>query len=377
MLQAAKEFKIGRPQVLAGLMLLGFLAQCFWTASSRKLSDLEYSYIASGIGHSRQPEIELNSPMTAWVAAAAVHATRTARVLGPARMSSALAVPRPWIIRLPFIVFGGWLGAALWWVARRLFDDSGGYVALGLYCSSPAMVMISSNIGPEIILAWSIFGLIYTAIGVAHTLYAPPRKWAPRIVILGLAIGFAIATALWSFVVVALALAFMIYLAPGRRRQVLVVMFGACCIAVLVAAFFFWSMGRLGPASAWLNPKPSVELVHNLGFAFADGYVLVALLIATLTTYGSWARTRYFGNTAPLLTAFAAVLFFTMVPSLYVWDAVLGVSFAFVFIAGVVADLAETRFRRPILLALAAGFVLRIVLGLRTLQVDWISQNRI
>ena len=125
-----------------------------------------------------------------------------------------MLIPRPWLVRLPFVIFGVWLGAAVWWVARRLFDDAGGYVALGLYCSSPAMVMISSNIGPEIILAWSGFGLIYTAIGVAHTLLAPPKKWTARILLLGLAIGFSLSAQLWSFTVVLLALAFMIYLAP-------------------------------------------------------------------------------------------------------------------------------------------------------------------
>src|SRR5262249_59966329 len=64
-------------------------------------------------------------------------------------VSKALAIPRPWLIRMPFVIFGVWLGAALWWVSRRLFDDAGGYVALALYCSSPAMVKISSNVGEE------------------------------------------------------------------------------------------------------------------------------------------------------------------------------------------------------------------------------------
>src|SRR5579864_174725 len=126
MLQAAKEFRVGRPQILAGLMLLGFLAQCLWVAASRKLSDLEYSYIASGLAQNRQPEQGIHSPMTAWVAAVPVRATRMARMAAPAGWSAFLAVPRSWIVRLPFVAFGVWLGGALWWVARRLFDDSGG-----------------------------------------------------------------------------------------------------------------------------------------------------------------------------------------------------------------------------------------------------------
>jgi len=235
-------------------------------------------------------------------------------------------------------------------------------------------VMISSNIGPEIILAWSIFGIIYTAIGVAHTLYAPPKKWIPRIVILGLAIGFAVSTALWALVVVVLSLVLMVYLAPGRRAAVFAVMLSACSIALFVTMFFLWAMG-LGPGSVWLNPKPTLAVVQNLGFVFADGLLLVVFSIAAMTAYGSWPRTRYFGNTAPLLTAFTVVLLFALVPSLYIWYPVLGLCFIFLFIAGVAADFLETRIHRPITAFLVAGLLLRIVLGLRTLWVHWIGQN--
>jgi hypothetical protein len=282
------------------------------------------------------------------------------------------------LLRLPFVGFGLSLGGALWWVARRLFDDAGGYVALALYCTSPAMVMISSNIGPDILLAWSIFGLIYTAIGVAHTLYAPPRKWIPRAVILGLALGFALATALWSFLLAALAFAFMIYLAPGRRRSALAVLLGASAVAFAVLWFFAWSRSPGLGLRAIITPDPSPRLLLHLGFALnkdTDGYVLVALFIAALTAYGSWPRTRYFGNTAPLLTAFTTVVLFALVPAIHIWDAALGLSFIFVFVGGVAADWLETRFGQKVALLLAAGFLLRIVLGMRTLWFFWISQN--
>src|SRR5215831_6379627 len=264
MFQAAKEFRIGRPQIFAGLMLLGFLAQCLWVADGRKLSDLEYQYIGSGLSRDTSPEFRAGSPITGWLAALAVRATRVLKDAGPSSLGAYLAIPRPWLLRLPFTMFGLWLGGALWWVARRLFDDAGGYVALGLYCSSPAMVMISSNIGPEIILAWSFFGLIYTAIGVAHTLYAPPRKWAPRILILGLSVGFALATALWSFTLVLLAFAFMLYLAPGRRRSVFAVLLGASGVALLVLAAITWWMGgwTFGPR-LWLHPQTTWELARG------------------------------------------------------------------------------------------------------------------
>jgi len=381
MLEPVKGFTIGRPQVFAGLMLLVFLAQCLWAASGRRLSELEYEYIASGFSRQAQSPSAtqgIDSPMTAWTAALPVRVSRIVRNVSPA-LGVSFSIPKPWFLRLPFVIFGVWLGGALWWVARRLFDDAGGYVALALYCSSPAMVMISSNIGPEIILAWSSFGLIYTAIGVAHTLYAPPRKWAPRSVILGLSIGFSLATAWWSIVVVLMAFAFMLYLAPGRRRAALVVLLASSVIALVVVGFFVWATGDSFFGSAGLvTPRASLDLLHKLGFALnrdTDGYLLIAFFIAALTAYGSWARARYFGNTAPLVTGFAVVLLFAMVPELRLWDAVLGLSFLYLFIGGVAADLLETAQGKLVTAILAAGILLRAVLGLRTVWIYWVGQN--
>jgi hypothetical protein len=368
MLQLLREFKVGRPQVFAGLMLLAFLAQCLWAAKTRAVADLEYRYIAAGLP-SAETSAEIKtasaSPLTGWVAALPVRAIPLIRKVASPTISEALAVPRPWLLRLPFVLFGFWLGAALWWVARRLFDDAGGYVALALYCTSPAMIKISSNIGPEIILAWSGLGLIYTAIGVAHTLYAPPKKWAPRIVILGLSIGFALATAWWSFTLVLLAFAYMIYLAPGCRKKVMIVLSGASAIGCMVWAAAYWLTGSAGlSVKAVLGQKPTLMAVRNLAFALSvqtDGYVLVLLFILAFTAYGSWPRARYFGNTAPLITALAVVFFFSVAPAIRIWDASLGLSFVFIFIGGLAADFLETRFNRQIALFLAACFVIRAV----------------
>src|SRR5215813_3286079 len=287
MFQAAKEFRIGRPQIFAGLMLLAFLAQGLWVAARRNLSPLEYEYIASGISREAGTEYRINSPFTSLVASVPVHLMRAARVIVPESWRPRLSIPWPWFMRLPFMIFGVWLGGALWWVARRLFDNAGGYVALGLYCSSPAMIKISSNIGPEILLAWSILGLVYTAIGVSHTLYAPPRKWAPRIVILGLSIGFALATAWWSFTLVLLALAYMLYLAPGCRRKVLIVLVSASAVGCLVWLVINWITGSSGMGMrALFSQSSALEALRQLAFplsAHTDGYVLVFLFIAALT----------------------------------------------------------------------------------------------
>jgi hypothetical protein len=364
MFQILREFKIGRPQVFAGLMLLAFLAQCVWAAKTRAVSDLEYRYIAAGLPTAATTSANA-SPLTGWVAALPVRLIPQIRKVASPAIRDALAVPHPWILRLPFILFGLWLGGALWWVARRLFDDAGGYVALALYCTSPAIIKISSNIGPEIILAWSSLGLIYTAIGVAHTLYAPPKKWAPRIVILGLSIGFALATAWWSFTLVLLAFAYMVYLAPGCRKKVLIVLTGATTIGCMVWAAAYWLTGSAGlSVKAILVQKPTMQAIRNLAFALSaqtDGYVLVLLFILALTAYGSWPRARYFGNTAPLITALAAVFLFSLAPAIRIWDATLGLSFVFIFTGGLAADFLETRFKRPIALFLAACFIIRAV----------------
>jgi dolichyl-phosphate-mannose-protein mannosyltransferase len=377
MFEVLKNFKVGRPQIFAGLMLLGFLAQCLWVAKSRKISPLEYQYMFAGLAEKQQaPAVSLDSPFTSLVAKLPIRAVDLARKAGPAGADAYFAVPHPWILRLPFVIFGGWLGGALWWVARRLFDNEGGYVALAMYCTSPAMIKISSNIGPEIILAWSILGLIYTAIGVAHTLYAPPRKWAPRIVILGLSIGFALATAWWSFTLVLLAFAYMLYLAPGCRRKVVVVLVSACVLGGLVWLAIGWMTGSMGVGVTELfRERAPGQALRQLAFALSartDGYVLVFLFIAALTTYGSWPRARYFGNTAPLLTAFVCVAVFGLVPVIHLWDAALALSFIFIFIGGVAADLLETAFRRQFVLVIAAGLLVRTVLTLPELR-HWVQ----
>jgi hypothetical protein len=124
-----------------------------------------------------------------------------------------------------------------------------------------------------------------------------------------------------------------------------------------------------------LAQRPTLEALGNLAFALSgrtDGYVLVFLFIAALTAYGSWPRARYFGNTAPLITSLAAVLVFSLVPAIRIWDATLGLSFVFIFVGGLAADFLETRYRRPLTLILAACFLLRAVLTLMVLR-NWVQ----
>src|SRR5260370_20475497 len=114
MLEAAKEFRIGRPQIFAGLMLLGFLAQSLWVAAKRNLSPLEYEYIASGVSREAATEYRINSPFTGLVASVPVHLMRAARAIAPESWRGPLAIPRLWFLRLPVVIFGVCLGGALW-----------------------------------------------------------------------------------------------------------------------------------------------------------------------------------------------------------------------------------------------------------------------
>jgi hypothetical protein len=205
--------------------------------------------------------------------------------------------------------------------------------------------------------------------------YATPRKWVPRIVLLGISIGICLSTALWSFTVVLLGFAFMLYLTPGRRRAVLVVLGGATAIGLGILGLFTWFSGSVGmEARALITPQPTLELVRNLWFGLADGYVLVVLLIFALAAYGSWPRARYFGNTAPLITSFLTVLLFTLVPALHLWNPILGLSFVFVFIGGVSADLLETQARPTFAFLLWCAGLLKGISSLILLG-RWTQQN--
>ena len=127
---------------------------------------------------------------------------------------------------------------------------------------------------------------------------------------------------------------------------------------------------------ALITPHLSWELLTNLGFALnrdSDGYVLIALFILAFTTYASWKRARYFGNSAPLLTAFAAVFLVSLIPALQLWPASLGVSFLFLFVGGVMADLLETDSRRWFLWIVIAASAIKIVEDLNRLH-WWIHQ---
>jgi hypothetical protein len=77
-----------------------------------------------------------------------------------------------------------------------------------------------------------------------------------------------------------------------------------------------------------------------------------------LATYTVWPRTRYFGNTAPLLLAVLFVVLGMAHPHEAGTGFLLGaIPFLFIFVSGVLADLMETRYR-PLVTAGVLGLLL-------------------
>lgn len=77
---------------------------------------------------------------------------------------------------------------------------------------------------------------------------------------------------------------------------------------------------------------------------------LALALPAGLIAFASWQRARYFGNTAPLLVATLFLIFGLATPHYQGFGfQLLAVPFLFVFVAGILADLLETRQRALVL----------------------------
>ena len=80
---------------------------------------------------------------------------------------------------------------------------------------------------------------------------------------------------------------------------------------------------------------------------------LVLALPVALITYLSWPRARYFGNTAPLAgRGFVPDVAVGMPHYPGLGFQFIAVPFLFVFVAGIAADLLETRYRRIVLASL-------------------------
>jgi hypothetical protein len=379
--------RFGRPQFLAGALLLAFLAQATWLVYSEMRWHDPHAYyfgagdeqvrIAAGwrqlhggaIADAAVP-VPPGSPAPSSGESDAGFDSERSPLLPLVTAAPFLALPQRvpesdsalshWLPRIPFLACGVFLGASLWYVARRLCGNSGGFLALTLYCFSPAMIQASAvwRTEPEILSAWGAFGAIFTAIAVAHTLYAPREvilwNWR-RIVLLGIALAIAVGSQFSMIVVVPLALAFMLYLAPVRRKAALVIWAAACVVALLLlfATYFFephafaegmrhasfWGATWRGYAVPGVYREMGLQILRACP-------ALVLLLPVAIITYLVWPRTRYFGNTAP--GAIALLFLGLAMAHPHVAGAgflLASVPFVLIFVCGVLADLMETSAR--------------------------------
>ena len=360
--------RFGQHQLAAAGLLLIFLAQCLWLVHLDAFTPSELARIDRGLAQWRHGQVNIQDPYRSPLyylisSAPMLHSSVAANPFTPAA---------PLLLgRVPWLIFGCLLGASLWYVARRLYGNIAGYMALLLYCFSPSMIQQSAgyHVQPEIGAAWGTFGAIFTAIAVAHTLYAPRRvlwNWR-RILLLGLSLALAVGSQFSLWVVLPLALALMVYLAPGRRVATLAIfaVSSATAFVILWGAYsFHLTAFAAGLRQAYLLDITPLALRMPLTYAQVVAVLdrsnpaLLVLLPLSLITFLVWRRTHYFGNTAPLIVAAILICLGMLTPHQP------GLSFElvampilFVFVSGVLADLLETRYR-PWILALVFGLLI-------------------
>jgi hypothetical protein len=389
-----RRFHFNLPQRIAAGMLLLFLIQGFWLTAHQTLSDRDYQYARCGREMWERP-----SPLAGYFTSCGnihdgVLAYRVAglpltlnllvqRALDPFRRPEDRIVQASsgqdpaglstWelrhqmthvllLLRLPFLACGCILGGCLWWVTRRLYGNMGGYLALALYCFSPAVLRACVSPNPEILAALGIYGGVYTCIGVAHAMQGPRKKWRPRIVLLTTVFGIAAASHIAALPIAAgLGLVLMLWVAEGRRTQVLpVVLLASAGALLLVFACYGFSpdafsyVFRSAAGFLSLSFDPARRFFSTLGNA---GVTLAAGSAALL--YLGVRSSRYFGNTAPLLCAiFLLALVATGVPaSPWLW----ALPFVLTFVGGVFADAFESLHGKVALAAAASIVAVQVI----------------
>ena len=373
------KIQIGRPQRLAALLLLVFLVQCIWVVSRQQLSPEDYRFARCGREMWERPSPlagyfttcgNLNGDGTFAYRVAGFPLTMQRlvllagdklrspenRVYAGGSLNGSTWEARheltnvKYLLHLPFVFFAAWLGVGLWWVARRLFGNEGGFFALGLYCFCPAIVRSAVTPNNDVLAMWGLYGLVYTAMGVAHAMLGPRRKWRPRIALLTVALGLTAAAHLVAAMIgFAAALVLMLYLAEGRRSYVMqILIFSALGAMGILLAFYAFHLAAFsyvftgGGGRFWF----SLEGAKSFFMSVTNGPIVVAAGVAVVLYLGV-RRCRYFGNTAPLLMA--AVLFPVVVTQVVAQPWLWALPFLFTFLGGVFADALETKYRKMFL----------------------------
>jgi hypothetical protein len=384
-----RRFRFNLPQRIAAGLLALFLLQGLWLTSRQTLTDRDYQYARCGRETWEKP-----SPLAGYFTTCGnIHdgilgyrlagLPLTLNLLAERgmdlfrkpedRVVQAAGQLSTWelrhqlthillLLRLPFLMAGCVLGGGLWWVTRRLYGNLGGYTALALYCFSPAVLRACVAPNSEVLAALGVYGGVYTCIGVAHAMQGPVAKWRPRLVLLTAVFGVAAASHIAALPVVALlGLAAMLWVAEGRRTQVLPVVLAVVAGAlVLVFACYGFSpdafsyIFRSAAGFLWVSVDPArrfFSALANAGIAVASA--------AALVLYLGLRRSRYFGNTTPLICALVLmVLVMTGAPgSPWLW----ALPFLLTFVGGVFADAYEGPKGRLAVAAAAAIVLLQAV----------------
>ena len=385
-----RRFHFNLPQRIAAGMLLLFLAQGLWLTSRQTLSDRDYQYARCGREMWERPAALSGYFTTCGNIRDGVLAYRVAglpltlnllaqrgldhfrkpedRVVQSTGQLSTWELRHQMthvllLLRLPFLACGCVLGGGLWWVTRRLYGNQGGYIALALYCFSPAVLKMCVTPNPEIFAALGVYGGLYTCIGVAHAMQGPRRKWRPRLVLLTAALGVAAASHIVALpLTAALGLVFMLWVAEGRRSQVLpIVMLTSIGALLLVFACYGFSpdafsyLFRSAAGFLWLSLDPARRFFSTLGNA---GITLAAGSSLLLYIFGR--RSRYFGNTTPLLCALVLMVLVTTGVSSSPW--LWALPFLLTFIGGVFADAFEGPRGKWALAAAGSVVALQVIL---------------
>jgi hypothetical protein len=367
---------IGPPQRLAALLLLVFLAECLWVVGRQELSPQDYRYARCGREMWEKPSPlagyfttcgNLNGDGTFAYRVAGFPLTVQRLVLlasdnfrkpenrlyvGGTLNGSTWEARHElssvkYLLHVPFILFAVWLGGGLWWVARRLFGNEGGFLALGLYCFCPAIIRYAVVPNNDVLAMWGVYGLIYTAIGVGHAMQGPRKKWKPRIALLTLALGLTAAAHLLAAMIgFVAAVILMLYVAERRRSAVIQIPIFAALGAVFIL-FAFYSF-RVAPFSYvftggggrfWFSLQGVTSFVHDL----TNAPILIAAGVAAIL-YAGVKRSRYFGNTTPLLMLL--ILLPLQTTQTFTAPVLWALPFLFTFIGGTFADAIETKHRR-------------------------------
>ena len=345
--------RVGVPQLGALLLLLLFLIQCLWFIARVPVTSIEGSYIEDGLVQLDKLESassEERSPLVPLLGALPV------KLFANNIRFSQLSEYRL-LVRLPFLFCGTMLGASLWYVARRLYGNIGGFIALSLYSFSPLMITRASQVQNDIVAAWGAFGLIFTAIAVAHTLYAPREvvlwNWR-RIVLLGISIAICVGAQFSLWILLLVALGFLLWVGQLRQAAAIVIFLAACVIAIM----FLWGLYGFHPVlfahalgnANWFefsSRQVSSKLIYQLigQFFLQVGLGPLVLIVGCLVIFAVWKHTRFFGTAAPLISA--AVLVLATLGAEHssgVLFLFVSLPFLILFVSGVAVDLFETKY---------------------------------